>query len=37
MVSKGRKTAADAARPFKVHPATISRLLAQQYAKYFAK
>lgn len=33
MVSKGRKTAADAARLFKVHPATISRLLAQPYAK----
>ena len=29
MVSKGRKTAADAARLFKVHPATISRLLAR--------
>jgi DNA invertase Pin-like site-specific DNA recombinase len=27
MVSKGGKTAADAARLFKVHPATISRLL----------
>src|ERR1035438_1703438 len=33
MVSKGRKTAADAARLFKVHPATVSRLLAQAYAK----
>ena len=33
MVSKGRKTAADAARLFKVHPATISRLLARAYAK----
>ena len=29
MVSKGRKTAADAARLFKVHPATVSRLLAR--------
>jgi DNA-binding CsgD family transcriptional regulator len=33
MVSKGRKTAADAARLFKIHPATVSRLLAQAYAK----
>ncbi|HYP13729.1 MAG TPA: recombinase family protein [Bryobacteraceae bacterium] len=33
MVSKGRKTAADAARLFKVHPATVSRLLARDYAK----
>jgi DNA invertase Pin-like site-specific DNA recombinase len=29
MVSRGRKTAADAARLFGVHPATVSRLLAQ--------
>ncbi len=29
MVSKGRKTAADAARLFKVHPATVCRLLAR--------
>jgi len=29
MVSKGGKTAADAARLFKVHPATISRLLGR--------
>jgi DNA invertase Pin-like site-specific DNA recombinase len=29
MVSRGRKTAADAARLFGVHPATISRLLLQ--------
>ena len=29
MVSKGHKTAADAARLFKVHPATVSRLLAR--------
>jgi DNA invertase Pin-like site-specific DNA recombinase len=28
MVSKGSKTAADAARLFNVHPATVSRLLA---------
>ena len=33
MVSKGRKPAADAARLFKIHPATVSRLLAQPYAK----
>jgi DNA invertase Pin-like site-specific DNA recombinase len=33
MVSKGTKTAADAARLFKVHPATVSRLLAATYAK----
>jgi DNA-binding CsgD family transcriptional regulator len=33
MVSKGTKTAADAARLFKVHPATVSRLLARAYAK----
>ena len=30
MVLSGRKSAADAARIFGVHPATISRLLAQQ-------
>src|SRR6516165_1118936 len=29
LVTKGRKTAADAARLFEVHPATISRLVAQ--------
>lgn len=29
MVSRGEKTAADAARLFKIHPATVSRLLAQ--------
>ena len=29
MIPKGDKTAADAARLFKVHPATISRLLAR--------
>jgi hypothetical protein len=29
MITKGDKTAADAARLFKVHPATISRLLAR--------
>jgi len=28
-VSKGDKTAADAARLFKIHPATVSRLLAR--------
>ncbi|HTT75886.1 MAG TPA: recombinase family protein [Candidatus Binataceae bacterium] len=30
MVSKGSKTAADAARLFAVHPATVSRLLARE-------
>jgi DNA-binding LacI/PurR family transcriptional regulator len=29
MVSAGTKTAADAARLFNVHPATVSRLLAK--------
>jgi DNA invertase Pin-like site-specific DNA recombinase len=29
MIAKGEKTAADAARLFKVHPATVSRLLAR--------
>ncbi len=29
MVSRGKRTAADAARLFDVHPATVSRLLAQ--------
>jgi DNA invertase Pin-like site-specific DNA recombinase len=29
MVAKGDKTAAEAARLFKVHPATVSRLMAQ--------
>jgi DNA invertase Pin-like site-specific DNA recombinase len=29
MVSKGEKTAADAARLFKIHPATVSRLLSR--------
>lgn len=33
MVSMGEKTAADAARLFKVHPATVSRLLARQARK----
>jgi DNA invertase Pin-like site-specific DNA recombinase len=35
MVKKGEKTAADAARLFKIHPATVSRLLARDtiYAK----
>jgi hypothetical protein len=28
-VSLGEKTAADAARLFKIHPATVSRLLSQ--------
>jgi DNA invertase Pin-like site-specific DNA recombinase len=32
MISKGRYTAADAARLFKVHPATVSRLLARAAA-----
>ena len=30
MVTRGDKTAADAARLFKIHPATVSRLLARQ-------
>ena len=33
MVSRGRKTAADAARLFDVHPATVSRLLAHARMK----
>src|ERR1700675_2185519 len=33
MVSRGDKTAADASRLFKVHPATVSRLLTRAYAK----
>jgi DNA invertase Pin-like site-specific DNA recombinase len=35
MVHKGEKSAADAARLFKIHPATVSRVLARQsaYAK----
>ena len=33
MISKGRKTAADAARLFGVHPATISRLLSRMRAE----
>lgn len=32
MISRGRKTAADAARLFGVHPATISRLLSRARA-----
>jgi hypothetical protein len=32
MVSKGTKTAADAPRLFNVHPATVSRLLANAVA-----
>src|SRR5437660_5672889 len=32
MVSKGDKTAADAARLFRIHPATVCRLLARQPA-----
>jgi DNA invertase Pin-like site-specific DNA recombinase len=32
MVSRGDKTAADAARLFRVHPATVSRLLRKAYA-----
>src|SRR5438132_8580229 len=33
MVAKGRKPAADVARLFRVHPGTVSRLLARAYAK----
>ena len=32
LVTKGKKTAADAARLFGVHPATVSRLLRQNLA-----
>lgn len=32
MVTRGDKTAADAARLFKVHPATVSRLMARAEA-----
>ena len=32
MVSKGDKTAADAARLFKIHPASVSRLLGERHA-----
>jgi DNA invertase Pin-like site-specific DNA recombinase len=32
MISRGRKTAANAVRLFGVHPATISRLLARAHA-----
>jgi hypothetical protein len=34
-VTQGKKTAADAARPFNVHPATIGRLLARNIANDF--
>jgi DNA invertase Pin-like site-specific DNA recombinase len=34
MVSRGDKTAADAARLFKIHPATVSRLLARSKTAY---
>ena len=37
MVSKGDKTAADAARLFKIHPATVSRLLARPSSTVFRK
>ena len=37
MVSRGDKTAADAARLFKIHPATVSRLLAVPTAKVTKK
>ena len=30
MIAEGKKTAADAARLFNVHPATISRLISRQ-------
>jgi DNA invertase Pin-like site-specific DNA recombinase len=33
MISRGRKTAADTARLFGVHPATISRLLSRARAR----
>src|SRR5271167_277945 len=37
MVSRGDKTSADAARLFKVHPATVSRLLAKTTASFSRK
>ena len=37
MVTKGDKTAADAARLFKIHPATVSRLLARPSSTAFRK
>jgi DNA invertase Pin-like site-specific DNA recombinase len=37
MVTKGDKTAADAARLFKIHPATVSRLLARPSSTVFRK
>jgi DNA invertase Pin-like site-specific DNA recombinase len=37
MISKGDKTAADAARLFKVHPATVSRLLARPSSRRVAR
>ena len=37
MVAKGDKTAADAARLFKVHPATVSRLLARPSASMVSR
>jgi len=37
MVSKGDKTAADAARLFKIHPPTVSRLLARPATTVFKK
>jgi DNA invertase Pin-like site-specific DNA recombinase len=37
MVAQGKKTAADAARLFNVHPATISRLLARSGGKAVGK
>ena len=37
MVSKGRKTAADAARLFRIHPGTVCRLLARPVAQTVKK
>ena len=37
MVTKGDRTAADAARLFKIHPATVSRLLARPSSTVFRK
>jgi len=37
MVSKGDKTTADAARLFKIHPATVSQLLARPSTTVFRK
>jgi DNA invertase Pin-like site-specific DNA recombinase len=35
MVAKGTKTAADVARLFDVHPATVSRLFGERWCRYY--